>query len=160
MNHDHGHPERRHGGWRRAFLFSTLALATAMLPGQALAVDGVIEINQARALAGGVTAGDSAGFPVTLSASGSYRLTGNLTVPSSTSGIVASSASPNVRSRSDQASPPPRASDPTSAPEVTRGSSRAISTMRSRTRSRSSTVNTARIVSAFSGGFRADTPPW
>jgi len=45
------------------------------------AVDGVIEINQARALAGGVTPGDSPGFPVTISESGSYRLTGNLVVP-------------------------------------------------------------------------------
>jgi hypothetical protein len=46
----------------------------------ALAADGVIEINQARALAGGVTPGDTAGFPVTISVSGSYRLTGNLDV--------------------------------------------------------------------------------
>jgi hypothetical protein len=45
------------------------------------AVDGVVDINQARALAGGVTPGDTAGFPVTVSQSGSYRLTGNLTVP-------------------------------------------------------------------------------
>jgi hypothetical protein len=44
------------------------------------AVDGVIEINQARALAGGVTPGDTAGFPVTISQPGSYRLTGNLDV--------------------------------------------------------------------------------
>lgn len=46
----------------------------------ARAGDGVIEINQARALAGGVTPGDGAGFPVTLSLPGSYRLTGNLSV--------------------------------------------------------------------------------
>jgi hypothetical protein len=39
----------------------------------AAAVDGVIEINQAKALAGGVTPGDTAGFPVALSAPGSYR---------------------------------------------------------------------------------------
>jgi len=48
--------------------------------GTALAVDGVNEINQARALAGGVTPGDTPGYPVTLSQSGSYRLTGNLTL--------------------------------------------------------------------------------
>ena len=47
----------------------------------ASAVDGVIEINQAKALAGGVTSGDAAGFPVTISTPGSYRLTGNLTLP-------------------------------------------------------------------------------
>jgi hypothetical protein len=45
------------------------------------AVDGVIEINQARALAGGVTATDTAGYPITIDASGSYRLTGDLVVP-------------------------------------------------------------------------------
>ena len=49
-----------------------LALASTLgLAGQAYAVDGVIEINQARALAGGVTPGDTAGFPVTISVSGS-----------------------------------------------------------------------------------------
>ncbi|MFO0690101.1 MAG: right-handed parallel beta-helix repeat-containing protein [Myxococcota bacterium] len=45
----------------------------------ALAVDGVIEINQAAALAGGITACDGPGFPVSLCSSGSYRLTSNLT---------------------------------------------------------------------------------
>jgi hypothetical protein len=42
-------------------------------------VDGVIEINQAKALAGGVTASDAPGFPVTIDVGGSYRLTGSLT---------------------------------------------------------------------------------
>ena len=41
------------------------------------ASDGVIEINQAKALAGGVIPGDNAGFPVSVG-SGSYCLTGNL----------------------------------------------------------------------------------
>lgn len=60
----------------------TLILSTAvLLTASAWATNGVIEINQARALAGGVTAGDTAGFPVTISVPGSYRLTGNLTVP-------------------------------------------------------------------------------
>ena len=40
--------------------------------------DGVVQINQSSALQGGVTPGDTAGFPVTISESGSYRLTGNL----------------------------------------------------------------------------------
>jgi parallel beta-helix repeat protein len=44
------------------------------------AVDGTIEINQAKVLAKG-------GFPYTIAASGSYRLTGNLTVPASKDGI-------------------------------------------------------------------------
>lgn len=57
------------------------ALAAALLcASPAFAGDGAIEIDQARALAGGVTPGDVAGFPVTLTRSGSYRLTGNLTV--------------------------------------------------------------------------------
>jgi hypothetical protein len=47
----------------------------------ALAVDGVLEINQTCAVQTGCFSGDSAGFPVTISASGSYRLTGNLSVP-------------------------------------------------------------------------------
>jgi hypothetical protein len=41
---------------------------------------GVITIDQARAEAGSVTAGDAPGFPVTISQPGSYRLTGNLNV--------------------------------------------------------------------------------
>jgi hypothetical protein len=52
----------------------------------ALAVDGVIEINQARAQAGGITATDAPGFPVTIDSRGSYRLTGNI---SSGSGVTA-----------------------------------------------------------------------
>jgi hypothetical protein len=62
------------------FLALTVA-AVVGTPSLVLAVDGVIEINQASAEAGGVTAGDSAGFPVTISEPGSYRLTGNLTIP-------------------------------------------------------------------------------
>jgi parallel beta-helix repeat protein len=44
------------------------------------AVDGTIEINQAKVLANG-------GFPYTISNTGSYRLTGNLTIAGSTDGI-------------------------------------------------------------------------
>src|SRR5882762_4507455 len=43
--------------------------------------DGVVLIDQNRALAGNVTPGDAPGFPVTISQPGSYRLSGNLTVP-------------------------------------------------------------------------------
>ena len=60
----------------------TLALLVAALgAGNALAVDGVVEINQARAQTGGVTPADTPGFPVTISVRGSYRLTGDLRVP-------------------------------------------------------------------------------
>jgi hypothetical protein len=56
--------------------------------------DGVITIDQAKALAGGITAGDDPGFPVTLSTPGSYRLSGNLSTPAGTHGILI--ASPGV----------------------------------------------------------------
>ncbi len=62
-------------------LVSALCLLQA---GDALAGDGVIEINQAKALAGGVTPADAPGFPVTIDARGSYRLTSDLQVPGST----------------------------------------------------------------------------
>jgi len=47
------------------------------LPSVAMAVDGVIEINQSRVEAGGITGGDAANFPATLSESGSYVLKGH-----------------------------------------------------------------------------------
>jgi hypothetical protein len=56
-------------------------LLCAGLSSNMYAVDGVVLIDQNRALAGNVTPGDSAGFPVTISVAGSYRLAGNLTVP-------------------------------------------------------------------------------
>jgi hypothetical protein len=49
------------------------------LAGPALAVDGVLEINQTCAINTGCFSGDTPGFPVTISSSGSYRLTSNLT---------------------------------------------------------------------------------
>jgi hypothetical protein len=58
---------------RTSALLAGLFAATA-----AEAVDGGIEINPAKALAGGVTSGDTAGFPVTISQAGSYRLTSSL----------------------------------------------------------------------------------
>jgi len=58
-----------------------LAIPAAVLLGAApaLAVDGVVAIDQACALAG-CFAGDAPGFPVEITADGSYRLTGNLSV--------------------------------------------------------------------------------
>jgi hypothetical protein len=63
----------------RQLLFG-LAISLLGLPMSAAGVDGVVEINQAKALAGGVTASDTPGFPVTLDTSGSYRLTSDLDV--------------------------------------------------------------------------------
>jgi hypothetical protein len=51
------------------------------------AVDGVILIDQNHAMMGGITPGDAPGFPVTISQSGSYRLSGNLTVTPNLTGI-------------------------------------------------------------------------
>jgi hypothetical protein len=49
----------------------------------------VVLIDQTHALAGNITPGDAPGFPVTISQPGSYRLTGNLTVPdANTTAIV------------------------------------------------------------------------
>jgi len=59
---------------------ATFALLLLAMISPAYAVDGVTEINQVRAAAGGVTPGDTPGFPVTLDHAGSYRLTGNLIV--------------------------------------------------------------------------------
>lgn len=62
-------------------IFSTLVSAFVLAAVPTFAVDGVILIDQNRALAGNVTPGDAPGFPVTISASGSYRLSSNLVVP-------------------------------------------------------------------------------
>ncbi len=63
----------------RAWMYRS-ALALALWPVVALAGDGVIEINQACVSAGCFPA-DAPGFPVTITESGSYRLTSNLVVP-------------------------------------------------------------------------------
>lgn len=55
-------------------------LVTVAAPFSAFAVDGVVLINQASAMAGSVTPGDTAGFPVTISQPGSYKLSSNLTI--------------------------------------------------------------------------------
>jgi hypothetical protein len=64
----------------------SLTASTLLWASSAAAVDGVIEINQAKADAGAVNGSlvsDPAGFPVVITQPGSYRLTGNLTVPDS-----------------------------------------------------------------------------
>src|SRR5579864_3177056 len=58
----------------------TFAWAVALTSLPAFAVDGVVLINQANALAGNVTPGDTPGFPVTISQSGSYKLSSNLVI--------------------------------------------------------------------------------
>ena len=68
-------------------------VAATTIPVYALAVDGVILIDQNRALAGNVTPGDAAGFPVTITQPGSYRLSGNLTVPNQNTTAILITAS-------------------------------------------------------------------
>ncbi len=51
--------------------------ALVWLAGSAVADEGLTEINQARALAGGITTSDNPGFPITL-VPGNYRLTSDL----------------------------------------------------------------------------------
>lgn len=61
------------------------ALLVALGPvGTSRAGDGVVEINAARVSAGDVTPGDEPGYPVTIDRSGSYRLTGSLSVRDAT----------------------------------------------------------------------------
>ena len=68
------------------FLQLTLAsLALAALGSSAFAQ---ATIDQNKAMAGNVTPGDTAGFPVTISQPGHYKLTSNLYVPAATQGIV------------------------------------------------------------------------
>lgn len=75
---------------------ASLALAAllAAVPG-VHAVDGVVLIDQSRALAGNVTPGDTPGFPITISQPGSYRLAGNLTIGDHYTNVIEVRA-PNV----------------------------------------------------------------
>jgi hypothetical protein len=81
---------------KHAFTVPCTSLALAALLALTLpahAVDGVKLIDMARVAAGGVTPGDTPGFPVTISQPGSYRLSGNLTVPdANTDAIVVTEA--------------------------------------------------------------------
>jgi hypothetical protein len=69
---------------RSRFAIGALALAALAIGASAHAQ---ATIDQKKALAGSVTPGDAAGFPVTLSVPGSYKLTGNLIVPAGLSGV-------------------------------------------------------------------------
>lgn len=61
-------------------LLSPLVLACLISAAPARAGDGVLEINQTCAVQTGCFAGDAPGYPVTITAAGSYRLTSNLVV--------------------------------------------------------------------------------
>lgn len=67
------------------------SIAVLLLPfvaASAHASDGVVEINQTCAVQTGCFAGDTAGFPVTISASGGYRLTSNLVLPNENTSAI------------------------------------------------------------------------
>src|SRR2546423_9959248 len=71
---------------RKTVQIASLLVGAALFGGVAMpawAVDGVILIDQNKAMTGNVTPGDTPGFPVTISLPGSYRLASNLTVPDS-----------------------------------------------------------------------------
>jgi hypothetical protein len=69
-------------------IVSAIVAAAALVAAPAGAVDGEILINQAGVNAGGITPGDAAGFPATLSRPGRYKLTGNLGVSGGQSAIM------------------------------------------------------------------------
>ncbi len=68
-----------------AAALAVASLALAVFP--VAAVDGEILIDQAKVVAGGITPGDAAGFPATLSRPGRYKLSSNLVVPALVNGI-------------------------------------------------------------------------
>jgi hypothetical protein len=71
-----------------------LVLALSSHPEPARATDGALEINQACATsASGCLPGDAAGFPVTITQPGSYRLTSNLKLLTATETAIQSQAS-------------------------------------------------------------------
>jgi hypothetical protein len=67
-----------------AVVFAAITVSLAI---PAFAIDGEILITHAKAMAGGVTPGDAAGYPISISVPGKYKLAGNLPVPAGTNGI-------------------------------------------------------------------------
>ena len=70
----------------------TLVFATVLLAPCARAVDGTVLINQSTSV-NGLPGCPHSGFPITICQPGSYRLSGNLTVPGTADGIDISGAS-------------------------------------------------------------------
>ncbi|MBY0400643.1 right-handed parallel beta-helix repeat-containing protein, partial [Myxococcota bacterium] len=65
-----------------------LPLFVAFYVAPVRASEGLLEIHQTCAVNGGCFPGDAAGFPVTITATGSYRLSSNLTVPDEFTGAI------------------------------------------------------------------------
>lgn len=68
-----------------------VTLAIALIPGWAVAQNGVVQINQST-IAGSGQNRNSGGFPYVITQSGSYQLTSNLTAPPNASAIVISAS--------------------------------------------------------------------
>jgi hypothetical protein len=66
---------------------AAVSLLACALAGAARGEGGVVDLDQAAAVAGGVTPSDLPGFPITLDRPGSYRLSGNLVVSQNESAI-------------------------------------------------------------------------
>jgi len=66
-----------------------VVLVSIVLAGPVHAAAGALEINQTCAIQSGCFANDAPGFPVTISTSGSYRLTSNLVVPDENTSAIA-----------------------------------------------------------------------
>jgi hypothetical protein len=75
---------------KRHLNFTSLASAACVLLAATAAsqAQAQVTIDQNKAMSGGVSRGDAPGFPITLSAPGSYKLMSNLSVPMGTTGIA------------------------------------------------------------------------
>jgi len=71
----------------KEYLLATSLLAAVGFAGSSHAVDGVFEISQA-CVGFGCVPGDTGGFPVTITESGSYRLTSNLSTTSANTTLI------------------------------------------------------------------------
>lgn len=72
---------------------SAATMAAVMVSALAHAVDGQVLIDQNKVLAGAVTPGDAPGFPITITRSGSYKLSSNLIVPDANTTAIEIAAS-------------------------------------------------------------------
>jgi hypothetical protein len=77
--------------FNRPYVAATLLAALTLLPAAPAFAAGEILITHAKALAGNVTPGDTAGYPVTISKAGTFQLASTLSVPANKIGIQVTS---------------------------------------------------------------------
>jgi hypothetical protein len=80
----------------KPLLIAATVVAAGLSGGPAVAIDGEILLTHAKALAGNVTPGDTAGYPITLSLPGTYKVASNLFVAAQKIGIQVTSANVTV----------------------------------------------------------------